>query len=354
MSRLGASLEVVGNGQLAVDAALASPPDLVLMDMQMPVMDGLTAVQTLRARGYQGAIVAFTANATREDRQAFLDAGCHDFLTKPVVRSRFEEVVHRYLACAAPNSDPAGIGAELFVNLSSAEPQYPQRVNQFSSRLSQLRPQFEAAALGADLHELTALARELRTAGNQFTCTAATRLGGQLEFAATAQSHESVRRLMGRLNALCERADAEAKRDRVASLASHKPAAPDADGPIASELLEEGSDMSDLVHYVLGRLPQYLARLQEAMQARDFASIKRCAHDMKSVGGGYGYPMMFELAKEMEATAASNDEVRLLGLIEDFAALARRIQLGAPGTAGCLEVPAARRGGLPDQTGAPG
>jgi PAS domain S-box-containing protein len=98
LRKAGAEVEVVENGQLAVDAALrgtgaARPFDLVLMDMQMPVMDGYQATERLRARGYRGRIVALTAHAMKDDRQKCLDAGCDEYLSKPIDRERLLAVV---------------------------------------------------------------------------------------------------------------------------------------------------------------------------------------------------------------------------------------------------------------------
>ena len=82
----GLEVTVVGDGLQAVTAASRQRFDLVLMDMQMPVMDGLTATRTLRAAGVTTPIVALTANAMAEDRDRAQQAGCSHFATKPIDR----------------------------------------------------------------------------------------------------------------------------------------------------------------------------------------------------------------------------------------------------------------------------
>ena len=72
------------NGADAVEKAQTEKPDLVLMDMKMPVMDGLEATRKIREQFPELPIVALTANAFDSDRQAALEAGCNDFLSKHV------------------------------------------------------------------------------------------------------------------------------------------------------------------------------------------------------------------------------------------------------------------------------
>ena len=86
LEKHGAQVTAVENGQQAIDAVddTAVPVDLVLMDVQMPVMNGLIATSTLRQRGSALPILALTANAMPEDRERCMTAGCDDFLTKPI------------------------------------------------------------------------------------------------------------------------------------------------------------------------------------------------------------------------------------------------------------------------------
>lgn len=91
LTKAGAEVEMVENGALAVDAIRTqeeqgTPYDVVLMDMQMPVLDGEAATQQLRAAGYEHPIIALTAHAMEHERQRCLDAGCNAVESKPINR----------------------------------------------------------------------------------------------------------------------------------------------------------------------------------------------------------------------------------------------------------------------------
>lgn len=97
LTRMGAEVQVVDNGQLALQATEQSVFDVILMDMKMPVMGGLEAVHLLRKKGYKAPIVALTANAMADDKANCLMAGCDEFLAKPVDREELADVLNRYL-----------------------------------------------------------------------------------------------------------------------------------------------------------------------------------------------------------------------------------------------------------------
>ncbi len=86
LARRGFEVSLAHDGQAGVDKAREERPDLILMDMNLPVMDGWTAARTLRADpGTKGIpIIALTAHAMSGDRDRMIEAGCDDYHPKPV------------------------------------------------------------------------------------------------------------------------------------------------------------------------------------------------------------------------------------------------------------------------------
>jgi CheY-like chemotaxis protein len=98
LEEAGLQVDTAEDGQIAVDLAARTGYALILMDMQLPQLDGLAATQRIRATGQRVPIVAMTANAFAEDRQRCLAAGMDDYVCKPYVAEDLFATILRWLA----------------------------------------------------------------------------------------------------------------------------------------------------------------------------------------------------------------------------------------------------------------
>ena len=223
----GASVEEAENGALGVKAALDAREsgrafDVVLMDVNMPVLDGLEATKKLRRAGYDRIVIALTAMTLAEDSRRCLEAGADDYIAKPVVPRAFLETVARHARAdaepddgeSAPDGSDAPRGApderteptpdEGGVTLSLAgnprfAPLIERYLGSFPSQIEAMRAQLAAGEFEA----LRTSVHRLRGTAANYGYPELTELAGACEDAIrTGASGEEVLQL---LTALCER-----------------------------------------------------------------------------------------------------------------------------------------------------
>jgi len=174
LKNVGLDATIADNGKNAVERALSGDFDLVLMDMQMPIMDGIEATQLLRRTGYATPIVALTANAFREDRVRCANAGCNDFLTKPIDRHAFYQVLGKYLGNDRDRAQPAEEAVDPF------EDDLYELAVDFIGKLPGWVADMRAAHEARDFARLETLVHQLKGLGGTFGYPAITTHAGDL------------------------------------------------------------------------------------------------------------------------------------------------------------------------------
>ncbi len=204
--KAGATVKVVADGQLAVEEATGAlaagqPYDVVLMDMQMPVLDGYGAASMLRTRGYTGAIVALTAHAMAGDRERCQSAGCDDYLTKPVDRAQLTETVAR--------SGASHGSRDVLVSTLAADDDMKELVSRYALDLPRKSSAIVDAAEGSQLEVLARLVHQLSGSAGSYGFPSITEAARAVEQGVSgAVDRDTLRSRVRALATLCHSARA--------------------------------------------------------------------------------------------------------------------------------------------------
>jgi signal transduction histidine kinase/HPt (histidine-containing phosphotransfer) domain-containing protein len=192
LQKAGAEVAIAENGKVACNMAIGAlaegnPFDVILMDMQMPEMDGYEATASLRQREYKGPIIALTAHAMSHDRERCIKAGCTDYVSKPIDRHTLIETVAAYLKTApqevvnesCPTAEPA-VGVPLRSTLTDdGDP--ADLVQKFVAEMPATVTRLSELSDLRKIDELREEAHQLKGAGGIYgfmpVTTAAERLG---------------------------------------------------------------------------------------------------------------------------------------------------------------------------------
>ena len=157
--KTGAQVSTAENGQIALGMALAHDYDLVLMDMQMPVMGGAEAVELLRAAGCQTPIAALTANAMKGDREHYTRIGCNDFLGKPIRQRVFYQVLAKYLPATSGDQPGRRVasGSERDAEFLDLQAGFLASLDGYIARLRQAMARDDHAEVMEQAHQLKGL-----------------------------------------------------------------------------------------------------------------------------------------------------------------------------------------------------
>lgn len=194
-------VDVAENGAVACEKFAAGAYDLVLMDRQMPVMDGLTATRAIREWETQNhraptPIIALTAAALKGDQEKCMAAGCTAYLTKPIKQEVLLQAIKAF------SVGPARSGKAIRV---AVDPRYADLAPPFLENCRANIGKMRAALASDDLETIGFLSHGMRGAGGSFGFTAITELGASLEIAAERQDLPALSAAIAALEAYLER-----------------------------------------------------------------------------------------------------------------------------------------------------
>ena len=202
-------VETAANGQVAVQMFIRGSYDLVLMDIQMPVMDGYAATKAIRAwEKEQGRspvpILALTANALQSEVQRSLEAGCTAHLTKPIRKARLLEAIQLYFQTAAAAGIPTtDLAIEPVVLQVSGE--FETLMPGFLEHRRQELLQITDALSREDFEMIREIGHGLKGAGGTYGLDAVSAYGRSLEATAVQRDGSAVREVLGALSRFLDR-----------------------------------------------------------------------------------------------------------------------------------------------------
>ena len=193
LDRLGVRYRMEQDGFAAVQAALGGGFDLVLMDLEMPVMDGYEAAHVLRENGYAGPIVAMTSHVEGPSTERARNEGCDAVTAKPLRAEQMENLLHKYL-----NLSSAGKPAPLEREMAALTTKYLEQCRRDVVTLRQ-------GLAAGQFDVVRGIAHRLRGAGGLYGFDEITRLGLEVETAASAKQTSRIAELVERLSEFVEK-----------------------------------------------------------------------------------------------------------------------------------------------------
>jgi CheY-like chemotaxis protein len=216
LQNAGLTVTAAENGWLAVQLATQQPFDLILMDMQMPVMDGYTAATRLRQEGIDVPIIALTAHAMKGDADKCKEAGCSHYLSKPVEAELLVRTIAEAASCTATpvvaaNTGGTGSPAEkLMSTLPVEEEIFCEIVVEFIEYLNDELAAMRQALSDGDRERIVAGAHSIKGAAGSAGFSAFTEPSKHLQHLANENCESEVESLLAELEELAKRVVAPA------------------------------------------------------------------------------------------------------------------------------------------------
>ncbi|NND96996.1 MAG: response regulator, partial [Pirellulaceae bacterium] len=371
LEEAGTDFMTAENGLQAVQLATEQEWDVILMDMQMPVMDGYTATRTLREQGYDKPIVALTAHAMQHAEQECLDAGCSGFLTKPI---NFDRLITTLAAIAgvdtttaqvktesAPSS-PAAHGSSpsrlpILSTLNTDNPKFRVIVEKFVRRLPEQIDLMRQAMQQGNDQELADLGHWLKGSGPNVGFAAFADPAKELEQCARQSDFDRAADLLDEIDRLCHQVVAgmaeseqpmckqevavagESKHNNPIVAVADDSAVTDknrvarsqdtAGKPIVSTLPVGKPRFRDAVTKYVDCLDAKLDELERAVEREDVDELSEIGQWIRDASGTCGFAVIAGEASAMLESIDAEDHNCVVTIAGNLTEMRRRIEIQA-------------------------
>ena len=343
ISDLGIKVSTAENGQEAVDAVSQKQFDAVLMDIQMPIMDGYQAIASMRKSGIEWPVVALTANAMKGYEVRILEAGFSHYMSKPIDLDKLTVLLADILggkqldrASTMSNANDAALDGHsdespIVSSLSSTNLRFVPIVEQFLGRLDHQMALMQQAIEASDWTTLGNLAHWLKGSGGTVGFAALYEPAAALETAINAGETDEIDVLFDSIKKLRRRLcvknnNTSAVTDISEAVMNHS----QGDSIIVSNLPMTNPRFRGIVERFIPRLRDQLDSLQRAVEEHDFAEVAQIAHWLKGSGGTVGFTCFSEPAARLEISAKQGEgqQNEIIALIDELQQLSARVFAG--------------------------
>ncbi len=356
LGELGIDISTAENGKEGLDKSLSGEYDVIVMDIQMPVMDGYEAVAAMRANGIELPIVALTANAMKGYEKKVLAAGFSHYMTKPIDLDRLTALLADLLGGTytevdavqesdevRPVADNGSNNAPIYSTMAQQNPKFETIAKQFVVRLNEQIDEMQQCLDNGEFSALAKLAHWLKGSGGTVGFTDFAVPAKELEVAAKLENTEGsqikldlIRQMHGRIRFDSDSANPQS----VSHVAEPSAAAQEGNTTGESNALQVDNNINSEIEPVYSTLPmdnskfrgiaeKFVPKMNEklvefriATDAGDFEELGKLAHWLKGSGGNVGYDGFTQLAASLETSAKAKDEPQVwadLKAIEDYA-----------------------------------
>jgi len=362
LKKSGVRFSFVENGKEVLEKSLDGKFDLILMDMQMPVMDGYTATKKLRERGFTRPIIGLTANSLESEIRKSIDAGCDKVLGKPYNWNMLFGLLKEYIAAKGEASDVvvklalADEQSQRISNLSldsfsshdaqsnidknddssSSEGNNSPIVSPLYSDAPELQPLILEFLESVDSYirsvenqlsqkewaGLKQVAHDISGVSGMYGYAESSELAKQLRLACMQKDVSSCRKIANSLTSTLKRMKLGGSIMKSGqSLPMQTASSSDETNVITSDLFEMSPELAPEILDFINGIEGVVAKLKTATASQNWSEIKNISNEISGTASLFGYPVFAEAAKKLENAASEANSNEVPAILETLSSL---------------------------------